>query len=45
MNVLGYAGLDTSYSSDTGHPAIISYTNTTLKIRFGSGGKIIVIGN
>ena len=44
MNVLGYAGIDVSYSKDVGHPGILSYTNTTLQIRFGEAGKIIVIG-
>lgn len=44
MNVQAFGGLDRSYLNDAGHPAVTSFTNTTITCRFNTGGRLIVIG-
>ena len=45
MNVKGYAGIDTSYSSGVGHPAVTACTTSTISCRFGKIGRLIIIGS
>ena len=45
MNVKGYAGIDTTYSHTVGHPAVTTYTTSTISCRFGAAGRLIVIGS
>lgn len=45
MNIKGYAGIDTSYYNNVGHPAVTAYTTSTISCRFGEIGRLIVIGS